>query len=212
MEYLIRHVCCSARVSHAMLNGKSQTCPTKNNIYLGMLATLLILNFLKPVFADELQGPHLGQPASKKEIDQWEIGIMPNGEGLPRGTGTAQEGRVVYEKNCVSCHGPEGSGGTADQLAGATMTLTSEYPEKTIGTYWPYATTLFDMTLRSMPTNAPGTLTNDEVYAVTAYLLYLNKIIGEKDQMNAKTLPQVKMPNRAGFINVYEMEKSGKVP
>ena len=137
---------------------------------------------------------------------------MPNGEGLPKGKGTAQEGRVVYEKHCISCHGPEGSGGTADQLAGATMGLTSDYPEKTIGTYWPYATTLYDMTRRSMPTNAPGTLTNDEVYAVTAYLLYLNRIIGEKEELNARTLPKIKMPNRNGFINVYEAEKSKKVP
>ena len=137
---------------------------------------------------------------------------MPDGAGLPKGSGTPQEGRAVYEKHCASCHGPDGRGGTADPLAGATMALTSEYPEKTIGTYWPYATTLFDMTRRSMPMNVPGTLSNDEVYAVTAYLLYLNKIIGEKDQMNAKTLSHVKMPNRAGFINVYETEKSGKVP
>ena len=212
MEYLIRHVCCRARVSRAIINGKSQTCHTKNNIHLGMLATLLILSFLKPVFAGESQGPHLGQPVSKKEIAPWEIGIMPDGEGLPKGKGTAKEGRVVYEKYCISCHGPEGSGGTADALAGATMGLTSDYPEKTIGTYWPYATTLFDMTRRSMPMQVPGTLSNDEVYAVTAYLLYLNHIIGEKDQMNAKTLPQVKMPNRSGFINVYETEKSGEVP
>ena len=135
---------------------------------------------------------------------------MPNGEGLPKGKGTAKEGKVVYEKYCSSCHGPEGSGGTADPLAGATMGLTSEYPEKTIGTYWPYATTLFDMTRRSMPMQAPGTLTNDEVYAVTAYQLSLNRIIGEKEEMNAKTLPQVKMPNREGFINVYELEEKRK--
>jgi cytochrome c len=176
----------------------------------GVMAIVLIANLLNPVFAGELQGPKLGQPASKKEIAPWEIGIMPDGEGLPKGKGTAKEGRVVYEKYCASCHGPDGSGGTADALAGATMGLTSEYPEKTIGTYWPYATTLFDMTRRSMPTNAPGTLSNDEVYAVTAYMLYLNKIIGEKDQMNAKTLPQVKMPNREGFINVYEQEEGIK--
>lgn len=170
----------------------------------------MAMGLFNPVFAGGLQSPNLGQPASKKEIAPWEIGIMPDGAGLPKGGGTAKEGRVVYEKYCISCHGPEGSGGTADPLAGATMGLTSEYPEKTIGTYWPYATTLFDMTRRSMPTNAPGTLSNDEVYAVTAYMLYLNKIIGEKDQMNAKTLPQVKMPNREGFINVYEQEEGIK--
>ena len=135
---------------------------------------------------------------------------MPDGEGLPKGGGTAKQGRAVYEKHCASCHGPEGGGGTADPLAGATMALTSDYPEKTIGSYWPYATTLFDMTRRSMPTSAPGTLSNDEVYAVTAYMLYLNRIIGEKDQINARTLPKVKMPNRDGFINAYELEEKKK--
>jgi mono/diheme cytochrome c family protein len=176
-------------------------------VYTSMTVTLLVPGFLNPVYADAPQGPHLGQPASKKDIAQWEIGVMPDGEGLPAGKGTAKEGKLVYEKYCISCHGPEGSGGSADQLAGATMGLTSEYPEKTIGTYWPYATTLFDMTRRSMPMEAPGTLSSDEVYAVTAYMLYLNRIIGENDEMNAKTLPGVKMPNRDGFINVYEQEE-----
>ena len=161
------------------------------------------------LLADAPEGPKLGQPASKKEIAKWDIGIMPDGEGLPPGKGTVQEGKIIYEKYCISCHGPEGIGGTADPLAGAKMKLTDEYPEQTIGTYWPYATTLFDMTRRSMPMDAPGSLTNDEVYAVTAYLLYLNNIIGEDDEMNAKTLPKVQMPNRDGFINVYELEESG---
>lgn len=170
---------------------------------IGVVTVLLMLNLFIPVYADTPQGPNLGQPASKKEIVQWDIGIMPDGEGLPKGSGTAKQGRSVYEIHCVSCHGPEGSGGTADQLAGAKMALTSEYPEQTIGTYWPYATTLFDMTRRSMPMQNSGTLSNDEVYAVTAYLLYLNKIIGENDVMNSKSLPKVKMPNRDGFINEY---------
>ena len=133
---------------------------------------------------------------------------MPDGEGLPAGRGSASEGKVIYEKQCIACHGPKGAGDSADQLAGAQMGLTSEYPEKTIGTYWPYSTTLFDMVRRSMPMTAPGSLSNDQVYAVTAYLLYLNNIIAEEDIMDAETLPQVKMPNRDGFINAYELEKS----
>ncbi|MGH8120172.1 MAG: c-type cytochrome, partial [Gammaproteobacteria bacterium] len=180
---------------------KSQTYPT-------IIAAVLMLNSLNPVYADTLPGPQSGQPATPEEIAPWDIGIMPDGAGLPKGGGTAKQGKAVYEKHCISCHGPEGSGGTAEALAGARMGLTSDYPEQTIGTYWPYATTLFDMTRRSMPMNAPGILNNDEVYAVTAYLLYLNKIIGVKDVMNAKTLPKVRMPNRKGFINVYEQEKS----
>jgi Cytochrome c len=175
--------------------------------FAGMMVYVLFLGFFNTVFAGDLEGPGLGVPASAKEISKWDIGVMSDGEGLPEGSGAPAQGKAVYEKYCISCHGPEGAGGTADPLAGAKMTLTSEYPEQTIGSYWPYATTLFDLTRRSMPMNTPGTLTEDEVYAVTAYLLYLNNIISEDDEMNAKTLPKVQMPNRDGFINVYELEK-----
>ena len=160
-----------------------------------------------PVLAGPPQVPELGQPAAAEDVEKWDIGIMPDGEGLPPGRGTVPEGEVVYETHCASCHGPGGAGGSADQLAGTTMGLTSDYPEKTIGSYWPYATTLFDMTRRSMPMDKPGLLTDDEVYAVTAYLLYLNNIIDETAVMDATTLPRVKMPNREGFIDVYELEK-----
>jgi len=170
----------------------------------------LSIAFLNPAFADPPQGPNLGQPATPEEIAHWDIGIMPDGEGLPEGKGTAKKGKAIYDKHCVACHGPEGAGGTADPLAGAKMPLTSEYPEQTIGAYWPYVTTIFDMTRRSMPMDKPGALTNDEVYAVTAYLLYLNNIIGENDEMNAETLPKIQMPNRDGFINVYELEEKKK--
>jgi S-disulfanyl-L-cysteine oxidoreductase SoxD len=136
---------------------------------------------------------------------------MPDGEGLPAGSGNAVQGQAIYDKYCISCHGPGGIGGTADQLAGAQMPLTSDYPEQTIGSYWPYATTIFDMTRRSMPMDTPGSLTDDEVYAVTAYLLYINNIVGELEEMNADTLPEVQMPNRNGFINVYERENPGQL-
>ena len=172
--------------------------------------SVLIPVGINPVVAETLQGPQLGQAATAEEIAHWDIGIMPDGEGLPAGKGTAKEGKAIYDKHCVACHGPEGAGGSADPLAGAKMALNSEYPEQTIGSYWPYATTIFDMTRRSMPMSAPGTLSNDEAYAVTAYLLYLNNIIDENDEMNADSLPKIQMPNRDGFINVYELEKAGK--
>lgn len=171
---------------------------------------ILLFTFIYPASAETPEGPNLGQPATPEEISHWEIGIMPDGGGLPEGKGRVSEGKRLYEKLCTSCHGPEGTGGTADQLAGAKMPLTSDYPEQTIGSYWPYATTIFDMIRRSMPMDKPGTLTNDEVYAITAWLLYLNNIIGENDVMNAETLPKVQMPNRDGFINVYEQGKSGE--
>ncbi|HEY5703221.1 MAG TPA: cytochrome c [Gammaproteobacteria bacterium] len=151
-----------------------------------------------------LNGPMLGEPASGEEITAWDISVMPAGDGLPGGKGSVAQGRRIYEKQCISCHGPGGQGGNADQLAGASMGLTSEYPEKTIGNYWPYATTLFDMIRRSMPMTAPGTLSDDEVYAVTAYLLYLNGIIEEDTSLDAEILSAIKMPNQDGFINVYE--------
>ena len=171
--------------------------------------SVLIAAGINPAVAGAPQGPELGQPATPEQISQWDIGIMPDGEGLPAGGGNAVQGKTVYEISCIACHGPHGLGGTALQLAGAQMPLTSDYPELTIGSYWPYATTVFDMVRRSMPMNAPGTLTDDEVYAVTAYLLYINNIIGEADEMNADSLPKVQMPNRDGFINVYEQERSG---
>lgn len=179
-------------------------------VYTSMTVITLCAVFFNFAFAEAPQSPNLGPPATPEAISRWDIGVMPDGEGLPEGKGTAKEGKMIYEKFCVSCHGPEGAGGSADQLAGAKMPLTSDYPEQTIGSYWPYATTIFDMTRRSMPMDKPGTLTNDEVYAVTAYLLYLNNIIGENDEMNTETLPGIEMPNRDGFINVYEQQKTGK--
>ncbi|WP_305907203.1 cytochrome c [Methylomarinum sp. Ch1-1] len=153
------------------------------------------------------QGPGLGRPASEAMVKNWNIDVFPDGVGLPEGRGSAMEGNVVYQRHCQQCHGVEGSGDSADELAGALHGLTDEPPDKTIGTYWPYATTLFDFTRRAMPLTAPGSLTNDQLYAVTAYLLYLNGIIQEREVMNAATLANVKMPNRHGFINHYQQEK-----
>lgn len=152
-------------------------------------------------------GPNLGKPASAQLIKQWNMDIFPNGKDLPKGQGNAIAGKIVYEKHCLSCHGLEGTGDSADELAGATHSLTDNPPDKTIGSYWPYATTLFDFTRRAMPLNTPGKLDNNELYAVTAYLLYLNHIIEKNLMINAKTLPKINMPNRKGFINVYQKEK-----
>ena len=171
---------------------------------------LILSCLLSPAFAETPNGPNLGQPATPEQIKQWNIGVFPDGEGLPPGEGSVAEGRAVYQAQCMSCHGPDGLGGSALQLAGAQMPLTSDYPELTIGTYWPYATTLFDMIRRSMPMNVPGSLSDDKVYAVSAYLLYLNDIVAEDTTLNAENLADIKMPNRDGFINVYEQEKAEK--
>lgn len=147
--------------------------------------------------------PNLGRPATPAEIAGWDISIPPDGTGLPPGNGTSEQGAVVYTQKCQACHGEKGSGKPNNRMVGGQGTLTSKKPVRTIGSYWPYATTVFDYVRRSMPYTQPQSLSNDEVYAVTAYLLHLNGIIGAQDAMNAQTLPQVKMPNRDNFIVVY---------
>ncbi|QCW84842.1 cytochrome c [Methylotuvimicrobium buryatense] len=158
------------------------------------------------VVADELIGPGLGLQAPPEMLKQWNRDVFPDGTGLPLGRGTVREGETVYRAHCIGCHGSEGRGGSAEELAGAEHSLIDDPPDKTIGTYWPYATTLFDFTRRSMPLSNPGSLTDDQVYAVTAYLLYLNRIIGPDDEMNAQLLPAVVMPNQDGFIDNYRRD------
>jgi cytochrome c len=152
------------------------------------------------------EGPKLGQPASPQDIAAWNLTVFPDGKGLPAGKGSAAEGKLVFEQHCAACHGNQGKGGSADELAGAKHGLTDHAPDKTIGNYWPYATTLFDFVRRSMPLNAPGTLSNDQLYAVCAYLLHLNGIVSETAVLDAASLAQIKMPNRDGFIR-FDQER-----
>ena len=154
--------------------------------------------------------PNLGRPATPAQIAGWDISIAPDGAGLPPGRGTAASGAVVYERKCQACHGAKGAGQPNDRLVGGQGTLASKTPVRTIGSYWPYATTVFDYTRRAMPYLQPQSLTNDEVYAVTAYLLHLNGIIGESDEMNPQTLPKVTMPNRDNFIVVYPTKPAAR--
>ena len=152
--------------------------------------------------AEAVKAPKLGTPMTAEEIAKWDLTIFPDGRGLPEGKGTAVEGKAIFEKQCASCHGDAGRGATAEELVGEPKPPSKDNPSKTIGSYWPYATTLFDFTRRSMPPAAPGSLTADQVYAVSAYLLHANGIIGEKDEMTAATLAKIKMPNRDGFLRV----------
>ena len=144
--------------------------------------------------------PRLGTPIAAEDIAKWDLTIFPDGRGLPPGHGTAVQGRTLFDKHCASCHGAGGRGATAEELVGEPVPPTPENPSKAIGPYWPFATTIFDFNRRSMPPAAPGSLSADEHYAITAYLLFANKIIGENDEMNAASLPKVKMPNRDGFV------------
>jgi cytochrome c len=148
------------------------------------------------------RGPGLGERAPAELVAAWDISIPPSGEGLPAGSGSVAQGAKVYAAKCQSCHGEKGAGKPADRLAGGVGSLGSGKAVMTVGSYWPYATTLFDYVRRAMPTTAPMTLSNEEVYAVSAYVLYLNGIIREDQVMNAQTLPQVRMPNRDGFIDM----------
>jgi mono/diheme cytochrome c family protein len=147
------------------------------------------------------ESPNLGRVAAPDEIAAWDISIGPDGAGLPPGSGSPKQGEAVYMAKCLGCHGESGAGKPNDALVGGRGTLAGDQtPIKTVGSFWPYATTIFDYVRRAMPLNAPKSLSNDEVYAVVAYLLQLNGIIGENDAMNAQTLPLVRMPNRNGFV------------
>jgi cytochrome c len=153
--------------------------------------------------AAAVETPNLGRPATPQQIAGWDISVGPDGVGLPPGGGTAAKGAAVYEQKCQACHGAGGAGQPNDRLVGGQGSLATNAPVRTVGSYWPYATTVFDYVRRAMPYLQPQSLTNDEVYAVTAYLLNRNGIIGENDEMNARTLPKVKMPNEANFIRMY---------
>jgi cytochrome c len=150
--------------------------------------------------AQQAQPPlGLGHTPTTAEIQAWDIAIGPDGKELPPGQGTVRAGATLYREKCAMCHGETGREGPQDVLVGGQGSLVTAKPVRTIGSFWPYATTIYDYVWRAMPFYAPGSLTPDEVYSLTAYLLYLNGIIGENEAINAQTLPQIRMPNRAGF-------------
>ena len=162
-------------------------------------APALVCALASPVFAQ--QSPNLGKSISPEDLASWDISIGPDGAGLPPGGGTVKQGEAVFAAKCQACHGEKGAGTPNDRLVGGQGSLPGDKPPiKTVGSYWPYATTLFDYIRRAMPFNESKSLTNDEVYGVVAYLLNLNGVIPESDTMNAQSLPNVAMPNRDGFI------------
>src|SRR2546427_6571524 len=150
--------------------------------------------------AEEGGGYGLGRTATDEEIRAWNIDVSSTGEGLPPGSGTVKQGAQIFAAKCAMCHGPTGTEGPKDKLVGGRDSLKSPKPVRTVGSYWPYAATLYDYINRAMPFNAPGSLNSDEIYSVIGWLLFKNEIVPEDAVMDAKTLPQVKMPNRDGFI------------
>lgn len=151
----------------------------------------------------------LGSPVDSQQLAELDIDVKPDGTGLPPGSGTAAEGAPIFTARCASCHGAEGHGSLAGwPLVGRNPGDAFDFHEslekelrRTIGNYWPHAPTLFDYTRRAMPADEPGSLTDDEVYALTAWMLWRNGLIGQEEEMNAETLPAVEMPARDRFIS-----------
>jgi S-disulfanyl-L-cysteine oxidoreductase SoxD len=166
----------------------------------GIALTVAALLMTAPAYAEK-PDYHLGRTPSAAEIAAWNIDVRPDGQGLPPGHGSVAEGRTIFADTCAACHGDKGQGGPADRLVGGLGTLTQPNPVRTVGSFWPYATTLFDFVRRAMPFNAPESLTADQVYAVTAYVLSLNGIVPDNTVLDATSLPKIAMPNRNGFTS-----------
>ena len=164
----------------------------------GFLVIALVVGWAVSVHGQ--QHPNLGRPLTPEEVKKIDITVATDGTGLPPGSGSVSAGAAVYAQKCQSCHGPEGSGKPQDQLTGGVGTLTSAKPVKTPVSYWSSATTIFDYIRRSMPITSPQSLTNDETYAVTAYLLSIDGVVPKDAVLDAKSLPRVKMPNKDGFV------------
>jgi S-disulfanyl-L-cysteine oxidoreductase SoxD len=158
---------------------------------------------------------NVGRAPTPDEIRAWDTAVGPAGKELPSGSGTAREGAEIFAEKCVVCHGPAGEGSQmAPRLVGGKGTLTTPQPVLTVGSYWAFATTIFDFIYKAMPRGQEGSLKPDQAYALTAFLLYKNDIVKETDTIDAKTLPAIKMPNRDGFIppqleDIHDIKKRG---
>ncbi|WP_248323428.1 c-type cytochrome [Caballeronia sp. Sq4a] len=142
----------------------------------------------------------IGTPLTATEIAAWNIDVAPDGRGLPAGSGDVATGAHIFAAKCAACHGANGEGGLGDRLIGGRGTLASDKPVRTVGSYWPYATTLFDYIRRAMPYNAPQSLSADEVYALSAWMLNRNGIVPDDARLDAHSLAAIRMPNRDGFV------------
>ncbi|MFL9907164.1 c-type cytochrome [Paraburkholderia sp. RL17-337-BIB-A] len=177
--------------------------PRPARVALAVLLSLTALASCSSIAPGELNAGTqygIGTPLTDQDLAAWNIDIAPDGRGLPPGSGDVATGAHLFAAKCAACHGARGEGGLGDQLIGGLGTLTSARPQRTVGSYWPYATTLFDYIRRAMPYNAPESLSADEVYAVSAFLLNQNGVVPANTRLDAATLPRVVMPNRHGFV------------
>ena len=176
--------------------------PDRSTLLVGALAALLVPATLW-AGDDKKPAGHwgFGEPATAEQIAGWDIDIRPDGTGLPAGSGSVEDGEMLYEEQCAECHGSFGEGeGRHPALAGGEGSLQDERPNKTVGSYWPYASTLWDYIHRAMPFREPQSLTDAEVYAISAYVLYLNELVEDDFVLTQDNLASIEMPNVASFI------------
>jgi mono/diheme cytochrome c family protein len=165
--------------------------------YIGVSAALVVAC----ATCAQAQSPYgIGRSATPAEIAGWNIDIDRYGDNLPPGSGSVSHGREVFDQQCAACHGTRGEGGVGDRLVGGQGTLATPKPVRTVGSYWPYAPTLFDYIRRAMPQNAPQSLSNEDVYAVSAFILNLNGLLAADATLDARTLSAIEMPNRSMFV------------
>lgn len=166
-----------------------------------MSSAIVLMFFLAAAGQQPPPQQRVGRAPTEQEIRALGVMVAPDGRGLPEGAGTAMEGREIFASRCAKCHGEKAEGDVGPALVGGQGTLATPKPRKTVGSFWPHATSVWDYVNRAMPFNQPGLLNHHEVYAVVAYILHLNGIVGEQAVMNSKTLPRVRMPNRDGFVS-----------
>lgn len=183
--------------------------------FLKFAAPVLALGMCAAARAQAPDYKNVGRAPTAQEIQAFDIAVGTDGKELPPGSGNAKTGATLFAQKCAACHGENLEGSTqAPALIGGAGTLTSLHPKMTTGSYWPFATTIFDYIRRAMPRFQEGILTNEQVYSLTAFILFRDEIIKEDDVIDAKTLPKIKMPNRDGFIpqntdEIHDWKKRG---
>ena len=166
-----------------------------------LLSALLLVVSTHTLVVSSQEGLKLGVPISEEDLSQFDLIAGPDGSGFPPGSGTARQGKEVYDRNCAVCHGPNGEGTSGNTIIVGGDMQSEGPPLRTVGSYWPHASTLFDFIRRAMPAIAPKSLTNQQVYQVTAYVLYMNNIIAQDTEIDATNLTDIEMPNADGFID-----------